>query len=113
MVHMANPNLTRETDPASKRLTPEQVIQIHLAHRRGEGWHSIADRFGTRWKNVSRIINGDRWAELHPSRRPDLYVDTSAVSDVDAILSDLDVIEAKVASIRAALGRQPAAGQMR
>lgn len=113
MVHMVKRDPMRETDPSSPRLTPEQVIQIHLAHQAGEGWHSIADRFGTRWKNVSRIINGDRWTELHPSQRPDLYVDTSTMSDVDAILADLDEIQRRVISLRAAIGGQSGSRQMR
>lgn len=99
MVHMANPSITRITDPDSPRLTPEKVIQIHLAHQSGEGWHSIAERFGTRWKNVSRIINGDRWPELHPSKRPDLYVQAPDVSDVNEILAQLDEIKVKIAAM--------------
>jgi hypothetical protein len=95
---------SRERDPGSTRLTPVDVVAIHKAHRAGEAWGSIAKRFNTRWKNVSRIVNGDRWADLHPSRRPDLYVD-KADTELTAVHAALDEIERQITAIRAALNR--------
>lgn len=107
MVHMEP--LTRAVDPGSDRLTREQVVEIHKAHRRGTPWKQIAEDHGTTWKNVSRIIQGIRWRSIHPATAPELYVDApqeqrSSISDV---LTALEEIERQVAEIRASVGQLP------
>jgi hypothetical protein len=91
--------MEREHDPGSTRLTPDQVVEIHLAHKAGESWHSIAERYGTKWKNISRIINGDRWPDLHPSRRPELYTDKTDWH-LQQFESTLVAIEDRVRTLR-------------
>lgn len=70
---MRDTALSLEQDPASDRLQPEQVITIHKMHRLGHGWDTIAEDHGISRKQVSRIVQGRRWAQLHPKRRPELY----------------------------------------
>jgi hypothetical protein len=99
--------LLEASDPASDRLTREQVIEIHQAHRNGEPWKQIAERHGTTTKNVSRIVQGYRWRAVHPAIRPDLYTEGSNDSEdqtqVGAINNALLEIEQQVATIRAKL----------
>lgn len=67
--------MLRERDPASTRLTDADVVEIHKAHIAGKSWDEIAHRFQTNRKVVSRIVNADRWARLHPNKAPWLYED--------------------------------------
>lgn len=60
-------------DPASNRLTREQVIAINRAHMAGVGWDKIASEHGIARKNVQRIVQGRRWRDLHPQVAPELY----------------------------------------
>jgi hypothetical protein len=62
-----------ERDPASIRLTDEQVIDIHKMHLSGEPWDIIANRYGITRKNVQRIVQGRRHGKLHPRIAPALY----------------------------------------
>lgn len=104
VVHMER--LLEASDPGSDRLTREQVIEIHQAHRNGEPWKQIAERQGTTTKNVSRIVQGYRWRAIHPAVRPDLYTGGDASTDqtqAAAISSALLEIEQQVATIRAKL----------
>ena len=102
MVHMER--LVEASDPGSDRLTQEQVIEIHQAHRNGEPWKQIAERHGTSTKNVSRIVQGYRWRAIHPAIRPDLYSEgTTPTDQADAISNALLEIEQQVATIRAKL----------
>lgn len=99
--------LLEASDPGSDRLTREQVIEIHQAHRNGEPWKQIAEHHGTNTKNVSRIIQGYRWRAIHPSMRPDLYTGGSGglleQAQVGAINSALKEIERLVGEVRATL----------
>jgi hypothetical protein len=99
--------LIEASDPGSDRLAREQIIEIHQAHRNGEPWKQIAEHHGTNTKNVSRIVQGYRWRSLHPSVRPDLYVEGGGSSDnqtpVEIINSALAEIERLVGEVRATL----------
>lgn len=99
--------LVEASDPGSDRLTREQVIEIHQAHRNGEPWKQIAERQGTTTKNVSRIVQGYRWRSIHPSVAPNLYLekteeDGSSIAD---ILEALKEIQHQVDLIHARLGQ--------
>jgi hypothetical protein len=98
--------LVEASDPGSDRLTREQVIEIHQAHRNGEPWKQIAELYSTTTKNVSRIVQGYRWRAIHPAMRPDLYAEGSTSADqsqAEAISNALLEIEQQVATIRAKL----------
>lgn len=97
--------LLEASDPGSDRLTREQVIEIHQAHRNGEPWKQIAERHGTSTKNVSRIVQGYRWRSIHPAMRPDLYTEGASTdqTQTEAIGNALLEIEQQVATIRAKL----------
>lgn len=98
--------LIEASDPGSDRLTREQIIEIHQAHRNGEPWKQIAEHQGTSAKNVSRIVQGYRWRSLHPAVRPDLYTEGGSSDNqtpVEAINSALAEIERLVGEVRATL----------
>jgi len=105
--------LIRAIDPGSDRLSREQVIEIHKAHRRGMPWKQIAEDYGTTWKNVSRIVQGIRWRSIHPAAAPELYVDTTKSpkpwerSPVADILGALDEMERQIAVIRSEVSQLP------
>lgn len=100
--------LIRAVDPGSDRLTREQVIEIHKAHRKGTPWKQIAEDFGTTWKNVSRIVQGIRWRSIHPATAPELYADTpEAGRSIAGIIEALDEVERQVSAIRAQLSQLP------
>lgn len=98
----------RAVDPGSDRLSREQIIEIHKAHRRGVPWKQIAEDYGTNSKNVSRIVQGLRWRSIHPSMRPDLYVEEAtqqAEPRFMAALETLSEMERQIAEIRSILGQ--------
>lgn len=66
------------TDPATGRLTRDEVIAIHNAHIEGVAWDEIALRHGTNRHNILRIVQGRRWRTLHPNVSPELYDETIA-----------------------------------
>lgn len=45
----------------AKKLTPEKVSQIRIAHACGETQQSLADRFGVVNQMVSNIVRGQSW----------------------------------------------------
>jgi hypothetical protein len=67
--------LTLEQDPASDRLTQEQIINIHQDHRARHPWDDIAHAYGISRKQVQRIVQGRRWSQYHPINAPHLYDD--------------------------------------
>lgn len=101
---MEQPPLLRAADPGSDRLTREQIIEIHKAHRRGVAWKQIAEDYGTSPKNVSRIVQGLRWRAIHPAVRPDLYAEGPVQLSSSAALEALSEIEQQVAELRSILG---------
>lgn len=60
-------------DPGSDRLGADAVIAIHRAHLAGQSWAAIAATHDTNRRHIARIVQGRRWAGLHPTQRPDLY----------------------------------------
>lgn len=77
------------SDPGSNRLTSDDVVAIHRAHRDGCAWEVIAQTHGTDRKNIARIVQGRRHRDLHPVVRPDLYRDD--VEDDEVVLSVAEV----------------------
>lgn len=65
--------ISLEQDPASGRLTPAQVVDIHHMHRGAIPWDVIAEKHHITRKTVQRIVQGRRWKQFHPAVRPDLY----------------------------------------
>jgi hypothetical protein len=92
--------LTLEQDPASSRLTQEKIIQIHQMHRGGIPWDDIADEMRIDRKNVQRIVQGRRHADLHPLRRPDLYGDEHTPV-AEKVFTQTEVREAMDAALKA------------
>jgi hypothetical protein len=88
---MADTALYLAQDPASDRLSAEDVMEIHRLHVQGNGWDQIAAKFGTNRKNVQRIVQGRRWRNLHPAIRPDLYDDSEPTSVVTYTEEQIDV----------------------
>jgi len=60
-------------DPASDRLTAEDVIEINKLHIAGTPWDDIAQHFDIDRRHVRRIVQGRRWAKVHPANAPELY----------------------------------------
>jgi hypothetical protein len=49
-------------------------------HRSSMSWDEIAELQGVSRKQVQRIVQGSRWAHLHPTRRPELYEEGAQVT---------------------------------
>lgn len=70
---MRDTALIHAVDPASDRLTHDDVVAIHKAHQKGVPWDDIAETHAISRKQVQRIVQGRRWRDLHPTTRPELY----------------------------------------
>jgi len=79
-----------EQDPASGRLTPDRVMDIHFMHRGGFAWDDIAAKHHITRKNVQRIVQGRRWKQLHPDLRPDLYEPSATIGKPGLTLEEVD-----------------------
>ena len=96
--------ISLEQDPASGRLSPDRVVDIHFMHRGGIPWDEIADKHHITRKTVQRVVQGRRWKQFHPTVRPDLYnpevgerrytreeIDRAWVAAYEAFRKSLDV----------------------